>query len=183
MAGGTKSITMSSSTDLPACEGCDLGFVVPGALGDVGVRMETWMKLSARVVAVFSLLGLLCMLSGCTSQKRGGGAAGVDAKESPKERYIGLVRGQVEKKWRSYSRLRRDGLTYGRLETVFYVTKKGKVEDVRIVNDKESNPILTGFTLRAIQDADIPLMPVDVIPSLPMNDPERLKIEYNVLIY
>ncbi len=147
------------------------------------MRMGAWIRLSARVVAVFLLLGLLCMLPGCTTQKRGGGAAGADEKESPKERYIRLVKGQVEKKWSSYSKLRRDGLTYGRLEIVFYVTKKGKVEDVRIVNDKESNPILTGFTLRAIQDADIPLMPVDVIPSLPMNDPERLKIEYNVLIY
>lgn len=174
---------MSSSTDLPACEGCGIGYVVPGTLGVAGVRMGKWMRLGARVAAVFSLLGLLCMLPGCTSQKRGGGAAGVDEKESPKERYIRLVRGQVEKKWHSYSRLRRDGLTYGRLETVFYVTKKGRVEDVRIVNDTESNPVLTEFTLKAIMDAEIPPMPSAVFFSLPMNDPERLKIPYDVLVY
>ena len=79
--------------------------------------------------------------------------------------------------------LRRDGVTYGSLEITFYVNKKGKVEDLKVVNDKESNPILTGFTIRAIRDAEIPPIPADVLPSLPMNDQERLKVEYNVLIY
>lgn len=107
----------------------------------------------------------------------------VDAEATPKGRYIRQVTGQVEKKWHIYRLLRRDGVTYGSLQVVFYVNKQGKVEDLRIVNDKESNPILTGFTLQAIRDADIPPMPADVIPSLPMNDQERLKVEYNVLIY
>lgn len=123
-----------------------------------------------------------------TTQTKGtlsnrGSEAAVDAEESPKGRYIRQVTGQVEKKWHLYRLLRRDGVTYGSLEIVFYVNKKGKVEDLRIVNDKESNPILTGFTLQAIRDAAIPPIPADVIPTLPMNDQERLKIEYNVLIY
>ncbi|MBB5035440.1 energy transducer TonB [Prosthecobacter vanneervenii] len=107
----------------------------------------------------------------------------VDAEATPKGRYIRQVTGQVEKKWHVYRLLRRDGVTYGSLQVVFFVNKQGKVEDLRIVNDKDSNPILTGFTLQAIRDADIPPMPADVIPSLPMNDQERLKVEYNVLIY
>ncbi|MCB1276958.1 hypothetical protein [Prosthecobacter sp.] len=123
-----------------------------------------------------------------TTQTKGtisnrGTEASVDAEETPKGRYIRQVTGQVEKKWHLYRLLRRDGVTYGSLEIVFYVNKKGKVEDLRIVNDKESNPVLTGFTLQAIRDAIIPPIPADVIPSLPMNDQERLKIEYNVLIY
>jgi len=112
-----------------------------------------------------------------------GSEVAVDAEESPKGRYIRQVTGQVEKKWHIYRLLRRDGVTYGSLQITFYVNKKGKVEDLRIVNDKESNPILTGFTLQAIRDADIPPIPSDVLPSLPMNDQERLKIDYNVLIY
>ncbi|WP_395746129.1 hypothetical protein [Prosthecobacter sp.] len=112
-----------------------------------------------------------------------GSEASVDAEETPKGRYIRQVTGQVEKKWHIYRLLRRDGVTYGSLQIVFYVNKKGKVESLKIVNDKDSNPILTGFTLQAIRDAEIPPMPADVIPSLPMNDQERLKIEYNVLIY
>lgn len=123
-----------------------------------------------------------------TTQTKGsisnrGNEAAVDAEETPKGRYIRQVTGQVEKKWHIYRLLRRDGVTYGSLEIVFYVNKKGKVEDLRVVNDKESNPVLTNFTLQAIRDAAIPPIPADVIPSLPMNDQERLKIEYNVLIY
>ncbi len=123
-----------------------------------------------------------------TTQTKGtisnrGTEAAVDAEESPKGRYIRQVTGQVEKKWHLYRLLRRDGVTYGSLEIVFYVNKKGKVEGLRVVNDKESNPVLTGFTLQAIRDAVIPPIPADVIPTLPMNDQERLKIEYNVLIY
>jgi len=57
------------------------------------------------------------------------------------------------------------------------------VESLQVVSAKESNPILTEFTLQAIKDAEIPPMPADVIPTLPMNDQERLKVEYNVLIY
>jgi outer membrane biosynthesis protein TonB len=112
-----------------------------------------------------------------------GSQVSVDAEESPKGRYIRQVTGQVEKKWHIYRLLRRDGVTYGSLEIVFYVNKNGKVEDLRVVNDKESNPVLTGFTIRAIRDAEIPPIPADVLPSLPMNDQERLKVEYNVLIY
>ncbi|MBE2284334.1 MAG: hypothetical protein IAE77_12835 [Prosthecobacter sp.] len=123
-----------------------------------------------------------------TTQTKGtisnrGSQAAVDAEESPKGRYIRQVTGQVEKKWHIYRLLRRDGVTYGSLEVVFYVNKRGKVEGLRVVNDKDSNPILTGFTLQAIRDAQIPPMPADVVPLLPMNDQERLKIEYNVLIY
>lgn len=123
-----------------------------------------------------------------TTQTKGtisnrGTQAAVDAEESPKGRYIRQVTGQVEKKWHIYRLLRRDGVTYGSLEIVFYVNKKGKVEDLKVVNDKESNPILTNFTIQAIRDAEIPPIPADVLPLLPMNDQERLKVEYNVLIY
>ena len=112
-----------------------------------------------------------------------GSQVAVDAEESPKGRYIRQVTGQVEKKWHIYRHLRRDGVTYGSLIITFYVNKKGKIEDLRVVDDKESNPVLTGFTLQAIRDAEIPPIPADVLPSLPMNDQERLKIDYNVLIY
>ena len=112
-----------------------------------------------------------------------GSEVSVDAAETPLGRYYRQVTGQVEKKWHIYRLLRRDGVTYGNLQVVFYVNKKGKVESLQIVNEKESNPILTGFTLQAIKDAEIPPMPADVIPALPMNDPERLRVEYNVLIY
>ncbi|MCF7788385.1 MAG: hypothetical protein K9N47_19855 [Prosthecobacter sp.] len=112
-----------------------------------------------------------------------GKEASVDAADTPLGRYYRQVTGQVEKKWHVYLHLRRDGATAGYLQIVFYVNRKGKVEGLRVVNAKESNPVLTELTVRAIQDADIPPMPANVIPSLPMNDQERLKIEYDALIY
>lgn len=103
--------------------------------------------------------------------------------QTPKERYIERVRQAVEKKWRQYSEMELAGITYGRLKAEFYVNKRGGVEGVKVVDDQQSYRELTLFTLRAIQDAEIPAMPADVIPSLPMKDPERLKIDYHVLIY
>ena len=107
----------------------------------------------------------------------------VDAEASPKGRYIRAVTSQVEKKWHLYRVLKRESVTFGSLKVVFYVNRKGKVEDLRIVNDRESNPLLSEFTVRAIRDAEIPPMPQDVIDILPVLDKQRLKIEYNVLIY
>ena len=101
---------------------------------------------------------------------------------TPLERYYKKVTGEVERKWRIYLKLRPGVLTEGYLKLVFYVNKMGKVEDLRILDDKASNPLLTEITLRAIQDAEIPRMPVEVMPLLPKNDPERLKIEYDALI-
>ena len=106
-----------------------------------------------------------------------------DEPETPKGRYIRQVVGLVEKKWHAYRLKRRDSVTYGSLKLAFYVNKMGKVEKLHVIDDKKSNEVLTEFTLQAIRDAEIPPMPADVIPLLPMNDRERLKVEYNVLIY
>ncbi|MFC5457720.1 hypothetical protein [Prosthecobacter fluviatilis] len=103
--------------------------------------------------------------------------------QTPKERYIARVRQAVETKWQQYRRMELAGVTYGSLKVEFYVNKKGGVEDVRVVDDTQSYRELTLFTLRAIKDAEIPAMPADVIPFLPTKDPERLKIDYHVLIY
>lgn len=107
----------------------------------------------------------------------------VDAEGSPKGKYIRAVTSQVEKKWHLYRALRRDMVSPGSLQVEFYVNAKGKVENLRIVNDRESTTLLSEFTVRAIRDAEIPAMPREVIDMLPIMDKQRLKIEYNVLIY
>ncbi|MDI1313262.1 hypothetical protein [Prosthecobacter sp.] len=122
-----------------------------------------------------------------TTQTKGAnskrGKSSEDAAITPLGRYYRLVTGQVEKNWDSYLHLRRDDAKPGQLQLVFYVNKKGKVEGLRVVNDKESHPLLTEITLQAIKDAEIPPMPADVIPLLPVEDRERLKIQYDALIY
>ena len=107
----------------------------------------------------------------------------VDAEGSPKGKYIRAVTSQVEKKWHLYRALRRDMVSPGSLQVEFYVNAKGKVENLRIVNDRESNALLSEFTVRAIRAAEIPPMPREVQDLLPIMDKQRLKIEYNVLIY
>jgi outer membrane biosynthesis protein TonB len=107
----------------------------------------------------------------------------VDAEGSPKGKYIRSVTSQVEKKWHLYRALRRDMVSPGSLQVEFYVNAKGKVENLRIVNDRESTTLLSEFTVRAIRDAEIPPMPREVMDMLPIMDKQRLKIEYNVLIY
>jgi len=47
----------------------------------------------------------------------------------------------------------------------------------------DSTPLLAELTLQVIRDAEIPLMPADVILLLPKNDRERLKIQYDALIH
>lgn len=112
-----------------------------------------------------------------------GSEEAVDAKMTPLGVYERQVLGEVERKWNIYLMLRRDGRTAGRLNLLFYVNKKGKVEGLRVIDDKESNTILTEVTMRAIKDVVLPPIPADVVPLLPEEDGERLKIEYNVLLY
>lgn len=107
----------------------------------------------------------------------------VDAADTAVGRYSRQVTGQIEKKWHLYLHLRRDGATYGNLDIVFYVNKTGKVEGLRIVNDKESNTVLTELTVRAIQDAEIPPIPPEVIREIPEEDHGRFKVNYDVHIY
>jgi outer membrane biosynthesis protein TonB len=109
--------------------------------------------------------------------------ARADGANTPKGRYIRKVTQAVEKKWHLFRTLMRDQVTYGALKVVFYVTKEGKVEDVKVVEDNTSNPVLTDFTLKAIRAAEIPPMPNEAAEMLPLVDKQRLKIEYQVLIY
>jgi hypothetical protein len=201
---------MPSFTDLTTAEIFLMGLNLLGACFAFAVTLRARRRLYARMgmADAVRLLGwviLAGMLSACSAQKKGGGgqvekpqsstvptkggSAGggrkttVELTATPLDRYIREVREQVEKKWSIYLHVRRrEGLAAGYLQLVFYVNKKGKVESLEVVNDKESNPLLTGITLRAIKDADIPRMPVDVLPLLPKNDPERLKIQYDALI-
>ena len=52
----------------------------------------------------------------------------------------------------------------------------------RVEKQWQMHRVLTLFILRVIKDVEIPRMPVEVMPLLPKNDPERLKIEYDALI-
>lgn len=186
-----------------------MGLMVLGALSAAGVCKRVWLRL--RLLSLTAVAVFVGMLSAHAAPPEKPNPKGLpmaedtrktppltqmmeDAdkdrlpqetkqEETPKERYIRQVTGLVEKKWHIYIKLRRDGVTTGSLQLVFYVNKKGKVESLRILDDKKSNKVLTEITLQAIKDAEIPPIPADVIPWLPKNEPERLQIHYDALIY
>lgn len=105
----------------------------------------------------------------------------VDAERTPLGSYMRGVTSSVEKKWHLYRMLKKDAVTYGSLRVRFFVQKNGRVEDLKIISDpRDADPRLADFTLRAIKDAEIPPIPADLLPLL---EGERVKIEYDVLIY
>lgn len=109
------------------------------------------------------------------------GKASVNAEETPMGRYMRAVTSQVEKKWHIYRRQRMDAVTFGSLKLEFFVEPDGTADDLRIISDpRNADPRMADFTLQAIQDADIPPIPEDLIPIL---EGGRMRIEYDVLIY
>lgn len=162
MAGATKSNTMCSFTELPASEGFDLGLVVLGAVCAAGVCVPAWVKLRRLGMGLL----LLGMLSACSTPTEVGGGAAEDAKEMPKDRYAKRVEEVILKKWRLYSAQRPNDMAYGSLKVDYNISPKGKVVSLHVRNNKETDPILTRFTVKAIQDAKFPPMPAEVIPLL-----------------
>ncbi|MBK8090585.1 MAG: hypothetical protein IPK32_00940 [Verrucomicrobiaceae bacterium] len=107
----------------------------------------------------------------------------VDAEDSPKGRYIRSVQDMIGKKWNIYRVMKREAVTYGSLQVIVFINSRSKVEEIRIVNDKQSNPLLTEFSLSAIRDAELPPMPKEVRDQLPLLEKKCLKMDYNILIY
>lgn len=109
------------------------------------------------------------------------GENAVDAEATPLGIYMRQVTGAVEKKWHLYVRLAKDSVTFGRVRFRFYVDKRGVPQDLKILSDaRDADPRMRDLTLRAILDAKIPPIPEDLLPSL---DDERVKIEYEAIVY
>jgi len=120
-----------------------------------------------------------------TSKARGTlsnrGEAAVNAEETPVGRYMKQVTGAVEKRWHLMRRRYADAVTFGNLRLRFYVNKDGSVDPPTILSDRaQADARMIDFTVRAILDAPIPPIPVELLPML---DRERLEVEYDVLIY
>lgn len=112
-----------------------------------------------------------------------GGGSRPKAAQTPTERYTDLALGKVDTKWNLYRKTRLKELKPGSLKVFFYLNKQGKVEELKVVDDKKSYPMLTETILQAIRDAEIPRMPADVIAKLLKKDQGRVPIHCYVLIY
>lgn len=105
----------------------------------------------------------------------------VDSEATPLGRYMKEVTGAVGKKWHLYVKLARDSVNFGRVRFRFYVDRKGVPQDLQILSDaRDADPRMRELTLRAILDAQIPPIPNELLPDL---DEERVKIEYEAIVY
>ena len=107
------------------------------------------------------------------------GDASVDAAATPIGRYMRSVTQAVEKRWHLERKRNAKVVSYGTLRLKFFVNRSGRPEDIRITN-KDANIGMADFSLRAVEMADIPPMPEDIVDLL---EGERLEITYDIIIY
>lgn len=135
------------------------------------------------MMKVIGAVSLACGLVACSTYEQG--AADEQARldlansRSPKGRYIAQIRKEVREKWdRHMNALRNSPQGYGTMVVEFYVTPKGKVEDLRIINTKNCTRTFATFTLQAIREVKLPPMPAEVVAALTEQDGGRLRLEY-----
>ncbi|MEM9281470.1 MAG: hypothetical protein AAGA96_06575 [Verrucomicrobiota bacterium] len=107
------------------------------------------------------------------------GQNAVDAEETAIGRYKKQVHDAIGKVWYRYHAKYRDSATWGVLKLEFRVDKAGKVHGLRVVKN-EANSVMVEFSLEAVLDADIPLMPKEVADELGIGG---LDLSYDFIIY
>jgi hypothetical protein len=103
------------------------------------------------------------------------GRSALNVEDSVLGRYHAAVSRAVEKEWQLNCVRNRDYITPGQLTMSFVLEASGKVRSVRVVDELQVGAIPKGFTLNAINDADIPAMPADLKKQL---DGEPLELIY-----
>lgn len=107
------------------------------------------------------------------------GKPGVDAVASPIGRYKKSVADAIGSRWYYYVDQFKDMITVGEVHVRFYLTPEGRVENAKIISNT-SNASFGNLCVRAVLEAQIPVMPDELAPAL--ND-GRLEIDYNFLTY
>ncbi len=107
------------------------------------------------------------------------GQNAMDAEETEVGKYKKQVRQVISKKWHQYRVENGEHVTWGILKLTCRVDRFGKVNDLKIIENK-ANTMLADFSLKAILDADLPPMPADVAEEL--GEP-GLELNYDIIIY
>ncbi|MEK7950647.1 hypothetical protein [Luteolibacter soli] len=103
------------------------------------------------------------------------GRSALNVEDSVLGRYHAAVSRAVEKEWQLNCVRNRDYITPGMLTMSFMLDAKGKVKEIRVVEALQVGAIPKGFTLNAINHAEIPAMPADLKKQL---DGEPLELLY-----
>lgn len=107
------------------------------------------------------------------------GQNAVDAEGTAVGKYKSQVRQIIAKKWHQYRVENAAAVSWGILKLKCRVDSRGKVHDLRIVENK-ANTMLADFSLRAILDAKLPPMPKEVAEEL---GERGLQLNYDIIIY
>ena len=94
------------------------------------------------------------------------GESSLEVEDSVKGRYFAELNKQVEKAWQRECILRREYILPGVLSVSFSVDDDGKVSGFRFDSRIAGGAIQEGFTMRAIQKAEIPEMPEEIQKEL-----------------
>ncbi len=107
------------------------------------------------------------------------GKSAVSALGTPLGRYEKLVSDAIGMRWYMYTEQRADVISTGTVKIQFYVTRDGKITDVRFTGGK-TNGALADVSLQAVTEAELEPIPTDVAATL---DAGRLEIEYSFSFY
>lgn len=106
------------------------------------------------------------------------GRSALNVEDSVLGRYHAAVSRAVEKEWQLNCVRNRDYITPGQLTMSFVLEATGKVRSVRVVEELQVGAIPKGFTLNAINNAEIPSMPADLKKQL-AGEPLELIYRFN----
>ena len=107
------------------------------------------------------------------------GAASVDAVKTPLGVFKKKISEAIGSRWHYYMKQRNDLVTVGLARVSFFVTKDGRVQDVRVI-DNSSNDMFAFACKQSILEAEIPPAPPEAFQA--MKD-ERMEITFTFNLY
>ena len=107
------------------------------------------------------------------------GAASVDAVKTPLGVYKKKISEAIGSRWHYYVKQRNDLITVGIARVTFFVTKDGRIQDVR-VTDNTSNETFSHVCTQSVREAELPPAPPDTFEA--MKD-GRLEITFTFNLY
>lgn len=100
------------------------------------------------------------------------GASSVDVEDTVKGRFLAQVNKQIEREWQRQCILRREHILPGVLSISFVMDSSGGVDSFRFDSRIAGGAIQEGFTMLAVQKADLPAMPEEMQSELGGRDLE-----------
>ena len=93
------------------------------------------------------------------------GAAAVDAVKTPLGVYKRQISEAIGSRWHYYVKQRNDLVTVGVARVTFFVTKAGRIQDVRVI-DNTSNETFAIICAQSIREAELPPAPPETFEAM-----------------